>query len=148
MRGIGITVPLPACEPAVVPTFVPVFFPRALTQDQADGDIERAMKSRLEFGFYAVDGQGGNGERSWVQGAQVSSDVHTGSLYMTSGVGSLLAASSQNRTQRRRVLGDDETARPAESTEQTTTERALRALVPRPDERQRPFLQKAGERLQ
>ena len=87
---------------------------RLLTQDQADGDIERAMKSRLEFGFYAVDGQGGNGERSWVQGAQVSSDVHTGSLYMTSGVGSLLAASSQNRTQRRRVLGDDETARPAE----------------------------------
>ena len=81
---------------------------RLLTADQAAADVERAMKSSLEFGFYAVDPteSAGSKKGTWVQGAQVSSDMHTGSLYMTSGVGSLQAAAASNRS--RRALGGEE----------------------------------------
>ena len=76
---------------------------RSITQEAVEDDVTRQMKSSLEFGFYAADLKDSNTKRGiWVQGAQVSSDLHTGSLHLSSGVGS-----ASNRTRRERALLDN-----------------------------------------
>ncbi len=81
---------------------------RLLTADQADDDTARQMKSSLEFGYYAVDPAAPASQKgTWVQGARVSSDMHTGSLYMTSGFGSPQSLAESNRS-RRALSGEGE----------------------------------------
>jgi len=66
---------------------------RVIGESAVTADITRSVSSSVEFGYYSVSGK----TQTWVAGAQVSSDVHSGSLRLVAGKG------TTNATSRRRM---------------------------------------------
>jgi len=69
---------------------------RVVGEDVVAADVTRTMESTVEFGYYSVVGN----VQTWVPGAQVSSDVHSGSLRLSAGSGNTTKRRRRNLQQR------------------------------------------------